>query len=191
MVVSKGLTASLSFSVGRTEVARGMVRSARTGISRRSPDSGFDASHHSEMTMDTVSRSRDTMRPSCAGTLPKETRAQAIPKGTQRSRKGTQRSKRDAGNAGCAVHPQSRVQKVVHTGSNHRFTGTPGISCAMVLRLIRALVSEKSVRMCERAVLAKPPVAGSAPVRARRPLEPVGERGTGPVSSSTRTVAWA
>ena len=57
--------------------------------------------------------------------------------------------------------------------------------------LFRALVSAKSGRMCERAVLVKPPVAGSEPVRARRPQEPVGERGTGPVSSSTRTVAWA
>jgi len=37
----------------------------------------------------------------------------------------------------------------------------------------------------------QPPVAGSEPVRARRPLEPGGERGTDPVSSSTRTVAGA
>src|SRR5579871_336210 len=37
----------------------------------------------------------------------------------------------------------------------------------------------------------QPPVAGSEPDRARRPQEPVGERGTGPVSSSTRTVARA
>src|SRR5258708_9720228 len=35
----------------------------------------------------------------------------------------------------------------------------------------------------------QPPVAGSEPVRARRPLEPGGERGTDPVSSTTRTVA--
>ncbi|WP_407193673.1 winged helix-turn-helix transcriptional regulator [Bradyrhizobium sp. STM 3566] len=35
--------------------------------------------------------------------------------------------------------------------------------------LRRALVSRKSARMCERAVLAKPPVAGSEPVRAQRP----------------------
>src|SRR5258705_1946574 len=35
----------------------------------------------------------------------------------------------------------------------------------------------------------QPPVAGSEPVRARRPLEPGGERGTDPVSSSTRTGA--
>src|SRR5258705_10498549 len=37
----------------------------------------------------------------------------------------------------------------------------------------------------------QPTVAGSEPVRARRPLEPGGERGTDPVSSSTRTVAGA
>src|SRR6185437_11947762 len=44
-----------------------------------------------------------------------------------------------------------------------------GLPCAMALRLIRALVSAKFGRMCERAVLAKPPVAGSEPDRARRP----------------------
>src|SRR5258708_35887627 len=37
----------------------------------------------------------------------------------------------------------------------------------------------------------QPPVAGSEPVRARRPLEPGGERGTAPVSSSTRAGAGA
>src|ERR1700680_1366742 len=34
----------------------------------------------------------------------------------------------------------------------------------------------------------QPPVAGSEPVRAQRPQEPDGGRGTGPGSSSTRTV---
>jgi hypothetical protein len=39
-----------------------------------------------------------------------------------------------AGNAGCPLHPQPRVQSVESTRvSHHRFTGTPGISCAMVL----------------------------------------------------------
>jgi len=37
----------------------------------------------------------------------------------------------------------------------------------------------------------QPPVAGSEPVSCLRPREPDGERGTDPVSSSTRTVAWA
>src|SRR3984957_6642696 len=39
-----------------------------------------------------------------------------------------------AGNTGCPLHPQPRVQSVESTRvSHHRFTGTPGISCAMVL----------------------------------------------------------
>jgi hypothetical protein len=86
--------------------------------------------------------------------------------------------------AACAVVVSTRVSHHGHAG-NVRHSPHDG------LRPLRALVSAKSVRMCERAVLAKPPVAGSEPVCARRPLEPVGERGTGPVSSSTRTVAWA
>jgi len=40
----------------------------------------------------------------------------------------------------------------------------PDIPRAMVYGLSRALVSGKSARMCKRAVLAKPPVAGSEPV---------------------------
>ena len=42
---------------------------------------------------------------------------------------------------------------------------------------LRALVSAKSARMCERAVLAKPPVAGSEPVRAQRPKSLSGSEG--------------
>jgi hypothetical protein len=39
-----------------------------------------------------------------------------------------------AGNAGCPLHPQPRAQRVESTRvSHHRFTGTPGIPCAMVL----------------------------------------------------------
>src|SRR2546421_7160113 len=39
-----------------------------------------------------------------------------------------------AGNAGCALHPQSRVQKVKSTrGSHHRFTGADRLPRAMVL----------------------------------------------------------
>src|SRR5215213_6780842 len=42
--------------------------------------------------------------------------------------------KEGAGNAGCALHPQSRVQKVESTrGRHHRFTGATGIPRAMVL----------------------------------------------------------
>jgi hypothetical protein len=44
----------------------------------------------------------------------------------------------------------------------------PDIPCAMVYGLFRALVSAKYARMCERAVLNQPPVAGSEPDRAQR-----------------------
>src|SRR5438552_9705744 len=52
------------------------------------------------------------------------------------------------------------------------------------------LVSAKSVRMCERAVLTNRPSLDLSPF-ALKGREPDGERGTDPVSSSTRTVAWA
>src|SRR5882724_9853864 len=39
-----------------------------------------------------------------------------------------------AGNTGCPLHPQPRVQSIGSTRvSHHRFTGTPGLPCAMVL----------------------------------------------------------
>jgi len=54
-------------------------------------------------------RSRGAMRPSCAKNL--------LPLITE-----------GAGNAGCPLHPQPRVQSVQSTRvSHHRFTGTPGI----------------------------------------------------------------
>ena len=56
--------------------------------------------------------------------------------------------------------------------------------------LLRALVSEKSARICERAVLTNRPSLGLSPF-VLEGQEPAGERGTDPVSSSTRTVAWA
>jgi hypothetical protein len=58
------------------------------------------------------------------------------------------------------------------------------------LDLFRALVSAKSGRMCERAVLTNRPSLDLSPF-VLEGQEPAGERGTGPVSSSTRTVAWA
>ncbi len=56
--------------------------------------------------------------------------------------------------------------------------------------LFRALVSAKSARMCERAVPTSRPSLNLSPF-VLEGQEPVGERGTDPVSSSTRTVAWA
>jgi hypothetical protein len=44
-----------------------------------------------------------------------------------------------AGNAGCSAHPQPRVQKRKNARALTRSTGTNGIPCAMVLRLLRAL----------------------------------------------------
>jgi hypothetical protein len=38
-----------------------------------------------------------------------------------------------AGNAGCPLHPQPPVQCRKHRGRSHRYPGTPGIPCAMVL----------------------------------------------------------
>ena len=52
------------------------------------------------------------------------------------------------------------------------------------------LVSAKSARMCERAVLTNRPSLNLSPF-VLEGQEPAGERGTDPVSSSTRTVAWA
>src|SRR5260370_40766064 len=45
-----------------------------------------------------------------------------------------------AGKAGCPPHPQPRVQSVESTRvSHHRFAGTPGLPCAMVLTVSFAL----------------------------------------------------
>src|ERR1700722_10258419 len=84
----------------------------------------------------------------------------------------------------CSVE-STRVSHHGHTGKR------PAFPAQWFYGLFRALVSANSARMCERAALVKPPVAGSEPVSCVRPREPDGERGTDPVSSSTRTVAWA
>ena len=77
-----------------------------------------------------------------------------------------------------------------HT-SNNEYTGTPGIPARNGFNgLCRTLVSAKSVRMCERAALTSRPSLDLSPF-VLKGQEPDGERGTDPVSSSTRTVAWA
>ena len=43
------------------------------------------------------------------------------------------RPREGAGNAGCPLHPQPPVQCRKHRGRSHRYPGTPGIPCAMVL----------------------------------------------------------
>src|SRR5215212_382831 len=56
---------------------------------------------------------------------------------------------------------------------------------------LRDLVSAESGRMCERAVLTNRPSLDLSPFVLKGLGEPDGERGTDPVSSSTRTVAGA
>src|SRR3954465_2702085 len=90
------------------------------------------------------------------------------------------------------MHPQSRVQnkkahEVVTTGSPE----LPGIPARNGFNgFLRALVSAKSGRMCERAALTNRPSLDLSPF-VLKGCEPDGELGTDPVSSSTRTVAWA
>src|SRR5882757_4477957 len=74
-----------------------------------------------------------------------------------------------------------------HTGQRRQ----SDIPCAMALRLTSRSCVRKICQNVRTGGSHQPPVAGSEPVRARRPLEPGGERGTDPVSSSTRTVAGA
>src|SRR3954447_16543378 len=98
-----------------------------------------------------------------------------------------------AGKAGCPPHPQPRVQnKKAHERSHHRFAEFTRPSLRNGFNdLLRALVSAESGRMCERAVLTNRPSLDLSPFVLKGLGEPDGERGTDPVSSSTRTVAGA
>src|SRR5712671_2169953 len=100
--------------------------------------------------------------------------------------------KEGVGNAGCPLHPRPRVHLVVveRTRVTTSTPESPDVPRAMVYGLFRALVSAKSARMCERAVPTNRPSLDLSPF-VLEGQEPVGERGTDPVSSSTRTVAWA
>src|SRR5712692_6742974 len=101
--------------------------------------------------------------------------------------------KEGVGNAGCPLHPRPRVQLVVveRTRVTTSTPESPGIPARNGFNgFLRALVSEKSARICERAVLTNRPSLGLSPF-VLEGQEPAGERGTDPVSSSTRTVAWA
>jgi len=84
----------------------------------------------------------------------------------------------------CKVHIESGTRAYRFSG-NTRHSLRNGFG-----GLFRALVSAKSARMCERAVLTNRPSLDLIPF-VLKGQEPVGERGTDPVSSSTRTVAWA
>ena len=83
-----------------------------------------------------------------------------------------------AGNAGCPMHPQPVCIGSKHTVVTTVAPGSPGIPARDGFNgFLRALVSRKSARMCERAVVPQPPVAGSEPVRARRPESLTGSKG--------------
>jgi hypothetical protein len=97
-----------------------------------------------------------------------------------------------AGNAGRFARPQPRVR--MEKAHELVTTGTPkhhDIPCATVLAAYTCSCVRKIWQNVRTGGSDQPPVAGSEPVRARRPREPDGEQGTDPVSSSTRTVAWA
>src|SRR5205807_873257 len=97
--------------------------------------------------------------------------------------------RKGAGKTGCALHPRSRVQTVQRARTRaYRSSGEhPAFPAQWLYGLYRALVSAKSARMCERAVLTNRPSLNLSPF-VLEGQEPAGERGTDPVSSSTRTV---
>jgi len=101
--------------------------------------------------------------------------------------------KEGVGNAGCPLHPRPRVHLVVveRTRVTTSTPESPDVPARNGFNgFLRALVSAKSARMCERAVPTSRPSLNLSPF-VLEGQEPVGERGTDPVSSSTRTVAWA
>jgi len=75
--------------------------------------------------------------------------------------------KEGVGNAGCALHPQPRVQNLseAHERSHREVQPrSPGIPARNGFNgLYRALVSAKSARMCERAVLTNRPLLDLSP----------------------------
>src|SRR3981189_714673 len=100
--------------------------------------------------------------------------------------------KEGVGNAGCPWHPRPRVHLVVveRTRVTTSTPESPDVPARNGFNgFLRALVSAKSARMCERAVPTNRPSLDLSPF-VLEGQEPVGERGTDPVSSSTRTVAW-
>src|ERR1700676_3008173 len=81
-------------------------------------------------------------------------------------------SRRDAPAVSCAMIVVERTRVTTSTPES------PGIPARNGFNgFLRALVSAKSARMCERAVVPQPPVAGSEPVRARRPESLTGSKG--------------
>jgi hypothetical protein len=90
--------------------------------------------------------------------------------------KASPSDKEGAGNAGCPLHPQPRVQSVESTRvRHHRFTGTPGISCAMVLTACFVLSSVTGLVCHRRLQIWRP--ATRLGVRHLRKLDAVGASG--------------
>src|ERR1700686_3003582 len=100
---------------------------------------------------------------------------------------------RGRGEAGRPMRPIAACAMIVveRTRVSQVTPESPGTPRAVVLQLITRSCVRKICQNVRTGGFHQPPVAGSEPVRARRPQEPAGERGTDPVSSSTRTVAWA
>ena len=121
---------------------------------------------------DTTPPSRDTLRPSFANSSAQKMRAQGS-------------RVRAAPAVSCAKGSKNTRSRA------YRFTGSsPAFPAQWFYGLLRALVSGGCARMCGRAVLTNRPSLDLSPF-VLEGQEPAGERGTGPVSSSTRTVAWA
>ena len=157
------------------------------GPDPESRDSGFDASHRPGMTE--------------SGSLPLRNdvetqvhiRLRDLAARCARALQELFRPMEGVGNAGCPLHPRSRVHFVLveRTRVTTSTPESPGIPARNGFNgLCRALVSSKSARMCERAAPTSRPSLELSPI-VLEGLEPAGERGTDPVSSSTRTVAWA
>src|SRR5258708_27681807 len=102
----------------RLSIFQSSIRlSAKSYQLRQTPPSAGRGTSHAADAKDIRRRSRGAMRPSFAKALPQ---------------------KEGAGNAGCALHPRSRVQRLckeTHTSIQvqRRHSGIP---CAMVLRLM-------------------------------------------------------
>src|SRR5438445_13014534 len=97
------------------------------------------------------------------------------------------------GNAGRPMHPQPRVRnEKAHEHSHHRYSQNyPASPHAMVLTVSFVLLCPKNL-----PEWANGRFSTNRPSRDLSPFvlkgcEPDGEPGTDPVSSSTRTVAWA
>ena len=101
------------------------------------------------------------------------------------------RGRREGRVPAAPAAPCARIARKAHTGITTGKAESHRPSLRDGLRLTSSSCVCKICQNVRTGGSDQPPVAGSEPVRAQRPQEPDGERGTDPVSSSTRTVAWA